>query len=186
MHIVMISGSRNREGRTARALEAVGKGIAQAGGTSETISCPNSNSKGAASVKKTLGICQTGHRCIIDDDFASVVAKLKNRRCRRFCYSGLFFRPQRKPAEFSGQASPYHSPARSGTLPRRIQTLPGVSSVMPPTGSAPAVGVCLAGGGGRGAPYCCVQLERILPECGFDVVDMVPANRQNWILNCPF
>jgi hypothetical protein len=56
---------------------------------------------------------------------------------------------------------------------------------MPQTGSAPAVGVCLAGGGGRGAPYCCVQLERMLPECGFDVVDMVPVNRQNLEFKLP-
>jgi len=55
MQIVMVSGSRNREGRTARALEAVAKGIAEAGGSSETIFLPNSISKGAASVKKTAG-----------------------------------------------------------------------------------------------------------------------------------
>jgi len=55
MQIVMVSGSRNREGRTARMLEAVAKGIAEAGGSSETIFLPELISKDAASVKKTAG-----------------------------------------------------------------------------------------------------------------------------------
>jgi hypothetical protein len=38
----------------------------------------------------------------------------------------------------------------------------------------------MAGGGGGGAPYSCVILERYLPECGFDVVDMIPIRRQNF------
>jgi len=37
----------------------------------------------------------------------------------------------------------------------------------------------VAGGGGGGAPACAVRLEKVLHTCGFDVVDMVPARRQN-------
>ena len=43
----------------------------------------------------------------------------------------------------------------------------------------PAVGICVAGGGGGGAPECTVSLGRVLGTCGFDVVDMIPARRQN-------
>ena len=43
----------------------------------------------------------------------------------------------------------------------------------------PAVGICVAGGGGGGAPSCTVSLEKVLRTCGFDIVDMVPARRQN-------
>jgi hypothetical protein len=42
-----------------------------------------------------------------------------------------------------------------------------------------AIGICVAGGGGGGAPNCAVNLERILSTCGFDVLDMIPARRQN-------
>jgi multimeric flavodoxin WrbA len=62
----------------------------------------------------------------------------------------------------------------------------------------PAIGVCVAGGGGGGAPSCTVSLEKVLRTCGFDVVDMVPARRQNlahkveilkvtgrWLATCP-
>ena len=43
----------------------------------------------------------------------------------------------------------------------------------------PTVAVCVAGGGGGGAPTCTVSLERVLRTCGFEVVDVVPARRQN-------
>jgi NAD(P)H-dependent FMN reductase len=42
-----------------------------------------------------------------------------------------------------------------------------------------AVGICVAGGGGGGAPSCAVSLERVMSRCGFDVVDMIPVRRQN-------
>ena len=40
MNIVMISGSRNRAGRTASSLEAIGKGFAKAGGSTDYIFLP--------------------------------------------------------------------------------------------------------------------------------------------------
>ena len=43
----------------------------------------------------------------------------------------------------------------------------------------PAVGICVAGGGGGGGPTCAVSLEKVLATSGFDVVDMIPARRQN-------
>ena len=42
-----------------------------------------------------------------------------------------------------------------------------------------AVGICVAGGGGGGAPSCVISLENYLSKCGFDVVDMIPVRRQN-------
>jgi multimeric flavodoxin WrbA len=43
----------------------------------------------------------------------------------------------------------------------------------------PAIGLCYAGGSGNGTTSCCANLEKILQNCGFDVVDMIPARRQN-------
>jgi hypothetical protein len=39
--------------------------------------------------------------------------------------------------------------------------------------------------GGRGASHCCAVLERYLPECGFDVVDMIALRRQNLEFKLP-
>ena len=43
----------------------------------------------------------------------------------------------------------------------------------------PAVGVCVAGGSGGGATRCAFNLEIAMMTTGFDVVDMIPARRQN-------
>ena len=43
----------------------------------------------------------------------------------------------------------------------------------------PAIGICVAGGGGGGAPECAVSLTRVLRTAGFDVLDMVLVRRQN-------
>jgi len=46
-------------------------------------------------------------------------------------------------------------------------------------GGKPTVGICVAGGGGGGAPSCIVSLEKIISRCGFDVIDLIPVRRQN-------
>jgi multimeric flavodoxin WrbA len=42
-----------------------------------------------------------------------------------------------------------------------------------------AIGVCVAGGQGGGAPNCCDSLQRVLSHCEMDVVDMIPVRKQN-------
>jgi NAD(P)H-dependent FMN reductase len=49
----------------------------------------------------------------------------------------------------------------------------------------PAIGVCMAGGGGRGAPSACFNLINILQTIGFDVVDIMPVRRQNIDIKVP-
>lgn len=43
----------------------------------------------------------------------------------------------------------------------------------------PAVGVCVAGGSGNGAPNCCMSLDRAIVWCGFFVAEMAAVRRQN-------
>ena len=186
MHILMVSGSRNREGRTARAMAAVGKGILSAGGTWESIFLPElAIEKCRQCEKDGWAICRTEHRCIIQDDFDSVVTRLKTADVAVFATPVYFFDLSESLRAFLDRLRRITPRPGPGSPARRVQTLPGVSPVMPPVGAVPAIGVCIAGGGGRGAPWCCVMLERMLPECGFDVVDMIPVNRQNFEFKLP-
>ena len=41
------------------------------------------------------------------------------------------------------------------------------------------MGLCVAGGGGGGGPSCLMSLDKVLRTCGFDVIDMIAARRQN-------
>ena len=174
MLILMLSGSRNRKGRTARAMEAIGKGVRKAGGKTESIfltelaieRCRQCNKEG-------YGICISKRRCIIKDDFASVVAKMKA-------------------ADVVVFASPVYfldlSESMRAFLERARRIIPDSARYLPfnaVKGATPAVGVCLAGKNGGGATNCCMNLEKNIKECGFDVVDMIPLRRQNLEFKLP-
>ena len=55
MKILILSGSRNREGQTARAINAICKGISSAKGKSEVIFLTELNWSAAASATPTAG-----------------------------------------------------------------------------------------------------------------------------------
>jgi len=179
MQILMLSGSRDREGRTAKAIEAIRKGVAKAGGNSESIfltelaieRCRQCDNDG-------WGTCRREQQCIIEDDFNAVVTKIKAADVIVFAnpvYFGDLSESMRafldRLRRLSGRPGP--PPQEAPAQPR--PSVPPVSRAS----STPAIGVCLAGGRGGNAPSCCVSLERVLQSCGFDVVDMIPLRRQN-------
>lgn len=185
MRILTLSGSRDREGRTAQAIEAIRKGIAKAGGNSESIfltelvieRCRQCDSDG-------WGTCRSEQRCIIEDDFDSVVAKVRAADLIVFAnpvYFGDLSESMRAFLERLRRTSFRLGPPPQGSPAQPPPSIPPV----PLAGGIPAIGVCLAGGGGGGAPNCCVSLERILQMCGFDVVDMIPVRRQNLEFKLP-
>jgi len=110
-----------------------------------------------------LGLCRKEGRCIIEDDFANLVDKVRGANVAVF-------------------ATPVYYSDLSESLRafldrlRRTCTQPAGRTGVENTN---AIGVCVAGGGGGGAPACCVSLEKVLTTCGFDVTDVVPVRRQN-------
>ncbi len=170
MQTLIISGSRNPEGRTARLINALRQGITKAGGDSECLflplmkieHCRQCNADG-------WGICRIEHRCIIeDDDFPAIVEKVKQADLVVFATPVYFADLRDSMRVFLDRLD-------------RIRTVVGVRGMPPvPTEqSTPAIGLCYAGGSGNGTTSCAMNLERILQVCGFDVVDMIPARRQN-------
>jgi len=181
----MLSGSRDRKGRTAQAIEAIRKGIAKAGGNSESIfltelaieRCRQCDSDG-------WGTCRNEQRCIIEDDFDSVVAKVKAADVVVFAnpvYFGDLSESMRAFLERLRRISIRPGPPPQGAPAQPPAGIPFI----PGAGATPAIGVCLSGGGGGGAVNCCSSLERILQGCGFDVVDMIPLRRQNLEFKLP-
>lgn len=169
MQILILSGSRNREGQTARAIKAIQKGIAKGKGESKVIfltemkleRCRQCDADG-------WGLCRKEGRCIIEDDFASIADKIKAADVVVFANPVYF-------GDISESMRTF--------LDRYRRTLFKPGAAPPPgfgmTGGTPAIGYCYAGGSGNGTVSCAFFLERILQTCGFDVVDMIPARRQN-------
>ena len=164
MNAVLICGSRNPNGQTAQAADAVLRGLAKAGVPVEKVFLPALKIERCRQCDDNgWGLCRREGRCVIEDDFSGLVERLR-------------------PAHATVFATPVYYADLSESLRaftdrlRRICTHEaGRMSIK----GKPVIGVCVAGGGGGGSPACCTSLERVLATCGLDVVDMIPVRRQN-------
>ncbi len=164
MKCLILTGSRNPDGQTARIAAAVGEGLASAAADAETVYLPESDLQCCRQCDaEGWGPCRSEGRCIIEDDFASLVAKLRD------CDACVF-------------ATPVYFGSLSESMRAFLDRLRRITRHE--TGKAgvtgkPAVAVCVAGGGGGGAPQCAQHMEQTLGQAGLDVVDVLPARRQN-------
>ena len=176
MKILILSGSRNREGQTARAINAICKGVSSAKGKSEVIflteleleRCRQCDPDG-------WGLCRKEGRCIIEDDFASIVKKVKAADVLVFA----------NPVYFGDLSESMRTFTDRFRRTRFMRPGSGPPGLFPPAGATPAIGLCYAGGSGNGTVSCAASLERVLQTCGFDVVDMIQVRRQNIEVKLP-
>ena len=164
MHIVAILGSRDHPGRTAQATYALLQGASQTKSTTGGIFLTEKKIERCRQCEDTgWGICRTEGRCVIEDDFAAVVDTIKAADAVVFATPVYFSDLSESMRAFLDRLrrTCMHEAGRRGIADK------------------PAIGVCVAGGGGGGAPSCAVSLEKIVSRCGFDVVDMIPVRRQN-------
>ena len=179
MQVLILSGSRNRQGKTAQAINAILKGVDKAGGNSESIfltelaleKCRQCNDDG-------WGDCRSKGQCIIEDDFTSIVEKIK-------AVDVVVFATPVYYGDLSESMRGFLDRFRRTRFIRRPPAGQGVPGSPPYGGSTTAIGLCYAGGSGNGTISCCANLERILQTGGFDVVDMIPARRQNLEIKLP-
>ncbi len=164
MNILVISGSRNPEGQTARTAKALLAGVESAGGQGELIFLPTLQIERCRQCDDNgWGLCRSEGRCVIEDDLAPLVERIKVADAVAFATPVYF-------GDLSESLRAFLD--RMRRVYRHAADKDGV------TGKR-AVGICVAGGGGGGAPNCAVSLEKVLATIGFDVVDMIPARRQN-------
>ena len=164
MNILIVSGSRNPEGRTARAVNAVLEGAKEAGSDVELVFLPELNLERCRQCDQNgWGICKSKGRCIAEDDFNPLLEKILNSDVSVFASPVYFSDLSESLLTFLGKI-------------RRISTNPEAQKRIK---NKPVVGSCCAGCTGNGAPDCSASLYKILFGIGFDVVDMVPVRRQN-------
>ena len=169
MKILILSGSRNREGQTARAINAIAKGVSEAGGDSETLFLTELSLERCRQCDPDgWGLCRREGKCIIEDDFATTVDKVKAADVIVFANPVYF-------GDLSDSMKCFLDRLRRIVFFKNISNRSGE----PLEFAKPAAGYCYAGGSGNGTTSCCASMERVLQTIGFDVVDMIPARRQN-------
>ncbi|MDP6779045.1 MAG: flavodoxin family protein [Candidatus Latescibacteria bacterium] len=165
MKILAFVGSRNPEGRSAKSAEAFIDGATGREGevvilTEQEIErCRQCDEAG-------WGECRTEGQCVIEDDFASLVDKVGDADVVVFS----------TPVYFSDLSESMRA------FTDRLRRVCMHESGKAKADGKPAIGICMAGGGGGGSPACMASLERVVSRCGFDVVDMVSVRRQNFDL----
>jgi NAD(P)H-dependent FMN reductase len=177
MQLLVISGSRNHEGQTARAIKAICKGYSKAGGKTECVFLPDFKLERCRQCDiDGWGPCKRTLRCVIKDDFPALLKKIDAADVVVFAnpvYFGDLTESMRTFLERLRRISFSIVPRPGGVLLNPSKRTPAFHL------GIPAIGLCLSGGGGGGAPSCCPILENIMQRCGFDVVDMIPMRRQN-------
>lgn len=188
MKMLTLSGSRNHDGRTAKAIDALHQGFVKGGGTPERIFLLDMDLERCRQCEADgWGICRSKGICIIDDDFQSVVDKIKAADIVTFANPVYF-------ADLTESMRSFTDRLRRVRFRRVTSTAPGGPPATPAPQGAPgtpgvpgvqgqaAVAMCLSGGGGGGAANAMVNLERVLQTCGFNLVDMILLRRQNLAL----
>ena len=164
MKVLCLLGSRNPNGQTARAAQALLNGVTAEGHESECVILPELSLERCRQCDNNgWGLCRQEGQCVIDDDIVELIYKIKHADAIVFA----------TPVYFGDLSESMR--AFLDRLRRVCRHENGKASIQ----GKPAVGICVAGGGGGGAPNCTVSLKVVLQHCGFDVVDMIPARRQN-------
>jgi len=168
MKILFLSGSKNPEGRTARAINAISAGAAKAGADTECYFLPELKLEHCRQCEADgWGACRREGYCVIKDDFSMLVDKIKE--------SGVIV-----------FATPVYFRDLSESMKGFLDRLRRICAFKPdpPTKGISAVGMSMAGGGG-GAVSACQNMEATLQMCQLDIVDMIPVRRQNLEIKLP-
>jgi multimeric flavodoxin WrbA len=163
MNVVGILGSRNPKGQTARAadalLQALGRGVEV-----ERVFLPEMKIERCRQCDEHgWGRCRSEGSCVIEDDFAGIVAQIRSADAALFATPVYF-------GDLSESIRAFLDRLRR--ICRHANGKAGIEG-------KPALGICVAGGGGGGAPSCSVSLEKALSQTTFDPLDVVPVRRQN-------
>jgi len=169
MKIIMISGSRNPAGKTASMADALLRGATdaaapRAGAQCERYFLPELFIRRCRQCdEQGWGECREKGTCVIEDDFANLVEAIRR-------------------ADAVVVATPVYFSDLSESLRAfldRLRRITRHDAAKPGIAGKPTIAIGVAGGGGGGAPACMDRMQTVLATCGFDVLDVVPARRQN-------
>ena len=169
MKILCLSGSKDRNGRTAGAINAIMTGAERAGAKTESVFLTELNLQHCRQCDANgWGTCRRERHCVVDDDFQMLVDRIRGSDVAVF-------------------ATPVYFRDLSESMKVFLDRLRRISAFNtdPITKGISAIGLSMAGGGGGGAVSACMALESTLQMCRFDVGDMIPLRRQNFTIKLP-
>ena len=164
MNVMIVSGSRDPEGQTAQVIRAFAEGCLGDGADVETVFLPEMDIERCRQCDSDgWGQCRREGTCIIADDLEGLMERMG-------AADGVVF------------ATPVYFGDLSESLKAFLDRVRRTSWRHPEGKNLkgkPAVGICVAGGGGGGSFSCMVNLEKVLTTSGFGLADQISVRRQN-------
>jgi len=164
MKILAIETSSRPNGLTATMTQAILEGAREGGAETELVALRDYTLECCRQCDETgWGNCRTEGKCVIDDDFAELVAKLE-------AAEGFVLATPVYFGDLSEKAKCFTDRLRRISIcPERQSFLQGL----------PTIGIAAAGGSGGGTPTCLAALEKVLTSPGCFLVDLIPVARRN-------
>ena len=164
MKIVAIETSSRSNGLTARMAEGAVAGAREPGAETELVALRDHRIEVCRQCNPTgWGDCRENGQCVIEDDFAALVAKLEEA-------DGLVFATPVYFGDLSEKAKAFTDRLR------RVSVCPERKGFLR---ELPTIGIATAGGSGGGTASCMVSIEKVLSTAGCFVVDLIPVARRN-------
>ncbi len=169
MRVLAIDCSARRDGLTARMSQAACEGARQAGAEVDRISLADLKLDHCRMCDPDgWGNCRRYGRCIIPDDFNTLVDRLAT--ADRFVFATpVYF------GDLSESAKAFTDRLR------RISRFPNRQKFLR---NLPTLTIAVAGGGGGGIPTCLMNIEKALTVPGCFILDMVGVARRNAQYKC--
>jgi len=162
--ILIVSGSRDRNGKTAKVCDSFAESLLEYETDVEKLFLPELKIEHCRQCENNgWGKCRREGLCIIEDEFSTIINKIHSS-------DGVVF------------ATPVYygdlSESLKSFLDRLRRTTTHETGKKKIEGK-PVIGICVAGGGGGGSLNCSLALEKILTTAGFNILDILPVRRQN-------
>ena len=162
MKVLALNASPNKDGLTAVSAEAVLSGAQEAGAEVELVHLCDLDLQVCGACDRGWGTCRSEGRCVLDDEFEQLRQRIFAADVWVLSTPVYFGEPSEVARVLLDRLRRCNSGPSGGQL--RGKDL---------------VGICAAGGSGRGVGTCADTLERIGSHIGARVADMILITRRN-------
>lgn len=162
MNVVALNASPNKDGLTAVCAEALLCGAQEAGAAVALVHLSDLRLESCRACERGWGTCRTEARCVIEDDFEALRARIIAADAWVLATPVYFGEPSEVARVLLDRLRRCNSGPHGGQLRGKD-----------------FVGVAAAGGSGRGTGTCAEVLERISSHLGMRMADLITVTRRN-------
>ncbi len=162
MKVVALHGSPNGDGLTASLAEAARDGAAAAGAAVELIQLTEHEIAHCGQCGNGWGKCREEGRCVIDDGFADVRAKVLEADAWVLVTPVYFGELSECMKAFTDRLRRCNVGAKGEGLVEK-----------------PVIGVAAAGGSGRGTATCLLEMDRLFAHISAEIADLITVTRRS-------